>query len=337
MLIDPDHECTKNESAVCISLCQQGNLTMLNVQMKALVFVALSASSVLGHLTMLNVQMKALVFVVLSASSVLGTSIPDHSDTALRGSHVNTSQTPLICRIVEEHIFFNIVDNIFAKGRDEVPVSYDCYPVQEGVESDKSYQIDLSPALIEQYAKEMSNGLYLLVPGGRAVGGSIEFPSEVGMEAVAAPLGAPLRRLNAQQNKTVLVIRVSSLEARPVFTGPRLYDFFFNDESVSVRRQYLQCSFGQLELQPSVAGGLLDVNVDVYASFSSQQKIVQAATDVARTKLGITGIHEAADFVIFCLPPGTGQWVGSAGVNHWRSVFNNKHCGHLSVVMHELG
>ena len=41
--------------------------------------------------------------------------------------------------------------------------------------------------------------------------------------------------------------------------------------------------------------------------------------------------------VAMCLPSGTGNWAASAGINHYRSQYNDEWCLSLSGTMHEIG
>ena len=170
------------------------------------------------------------------------------------------------------------------------------------------------------------------------VEGYISIPENADMEVLTAPDGAynPHRRLSTTGTKTVLVVRVSSNDSEVGFSTDELNDLFFSDSDVSTRSQMNACSFGQLSLEPA-HGGILDVDINMNTIGNDRSFVVATATEAARQKLGMELLYEAADLVLLCIPPGTGRWVAVAGLNHWRSVYNDKACGYLSVTMHEIG
>jgi len=53
--------------------------------------------------------------------------------------------------------------------------------------------------------------------------------------------------------------------------------------------------------------------------------------------LKVDQITSLADRIMFCAPPGTGDWVAAAGLNHWRAQFNDAWCRSMTATMHELG
>jgi hypothetical protein len=65
--------------------------------------------------------------------------------------------------------------------------------------------------------------------------------------------------------------------------------------------------------------------------------MVDAASEKFMSTDGVSDMSTLADRVLFCVPPGTGTWAASAGMNHWRAQFNDPFCTSLSATMHELG
>jgi hypothetical protein len=51
----------------------------------------------------------------------------------------------------------------------------------------------------------------------------------------------------------------------------------------------------------------------------------------------VSSVQQIANKVLFCFPPGTGDWAANAPVNWWRAQFNSKWCTSLSATMHEVG
>ena len=255
-------------------------------------------------------------------------------DTKLRGT--KTRRGALICRIVAVEVSYDS-DNIFEK--ESNALGYECCPFEGGIESDKCYEIDIAYALAEQHAKDLTDGnLVISIQGGQVVEGYISIPENADMEVLTAPDGAynPHRRLSTTGTKTVLVVRVSSNDSEVGFSTDELNDLFFSDSDVSTRSQMSTCSFGRLLLEPA-HGGILDVDINMNTAGNKRSLVVAAATEAARQKLGMKLLYEAADLILLCIPPGTGGWAAVAGANHWKSVYNDKTCGYLSVTMHEIG
>ena len=255
-------------------------------------------------------------------------------DTKLRGT--KTRREALLCRIVAVEVSYDS-DSIFEK--ESNALGYECCPFEEGIESDECYEIDIADALAEQHAKDITDGnLVISIQGGQVVEGYISIPENAGMEVLSAPHGAynPPRRLSTAGTKTLLVVRVSSNDSEVGFSTDELSDLIFSDSDVSTRSQMSACSFGQLLLEPAY-GGILDVDINMNTAGNERSLVVAAATEAARQKLGMKLLYEAADLILLCIPPGTGGWAAVAGTNHWKSVYNDKTCGYLSVTMHEIG
>jgi len=51
----------------------------------------------------------------------------------------------------------------------------------------------------------------------------------------------------------------------------------------------------------------------------------------------VSSPRELADYLIYCLPPGTYGGVAYAYINDWLSVFNDDWCTSVSLQMHEIG
>ena len=142
--------------------------------------------------------------------------------------------------------------------------------------------------------------------------------------------------------RQVTMVRISTSDATPKPTGEELQEILFGTSRklLSVQAQIQACSAGQLILEPSPSlGGVVEVQLD--------QSLDHFGNDASRLiarasqQVGIHEIQESLDHyldhILYCLPPGTGNWVASAVTNHYRSSYNNEHCAHLSVILHELG
>jgi hypothetical protein len=134
--------------------------------------------------------------------------------------------------------------------------------------------------------------------------------------------------------KTFAVVRITTRDAEPDDSLAVLREGLGSGVRVNLRTQMAACSFDALQWDLAIA---IEVHVDDYISnFKSGSALVSAAQIVLEKQIG----KEApllADKVLMCLPPGTGNWVASSGVNHWRAQFNNGWCRSLTATIHELG
>ena len=140
---------------------------------------------------------------------------------------------------------------------------------------------------------------------------------------------------------SVLTLRVSTTDSAVGFSRTELHNLLFGEERGSVKTQMGNCSAGKLILEPPPAAnntdGVLDVHLPISVGSVDRDEVIEMALNKARDILELSNIAHAADFIRICLPPGTGNWVAVAAMNHWKSVYNDMQCGYLSVTMHELG
>lgn len=159
--------------------------------------------------------------------------------------------------------------------------------------------------------------------------------------------------------RSVKVIRVSVLDSQVTATAQELEQTLFGGTGVSFVSQYDACSFGQLNWIPSPSTNLgltespvIDVQLDNPAwSYDSPSAVVSEAQIVLKETFHLDSAADLADNVMFCLPPGIGfpsggnetsgvknkdNWAASAGVNYFRSTYNNEWCTSLTATMHEL-
>eukprot|EP00537_Pseudo-nitzschia_pungens_P001583 CAMPEP_0172361126 /NCGR_PEP_ID=MMETSP1060-20121228/5013_1 /TAXON_ID=37318 /ORGANISM="Pseudo-nitzschia pungens, Strain cf. cingulata" /LENGTH=1053 /DNA_ID=CAMNT_0013083295 /DNA_START=158 /DNA_END=3319 /DNA_ORIENTATION=- len=137
-------------------------------------------------------------------------------------------------------------------------------------------------------------------------------------------------------------------------------DVFF--DPICLRSQYAACSHGAVIVEPTdkfgsilnstmfpgvkngtFIPGIVDVYVDALATPGNHPNLENEAEIEASSRYAVGGMNETGslandfDFVLFCLPPGTGDWVAYAYVNDHRSYFNDKWCQRVSAQMHEIG
>lgn len=138
----------------------------------------------------------------------------------------------------------------------------------------------------------------------------------------------------AKGRKKLFIVRVTTSDGvGPNITLKELRERVFKN----IRSQYLACSFWHLDWV--FAGGLdvrLDENISSYIKPSQLIADAQAKIIVDMNLL-LSGVKSLADKIWFCLPPGTGKWIGMAAVNHWRIIMNDEWCLSLSANMHEIG
>ncbi|KAL3799013.1 hypothetical protein HJC23_005152 [Cyclotella cryptica] len=161
-------------------------------------------------------------------------------------------------------------------------------------------------------------------------------------------------------NKTVLAVRVVAAGNKTT----SLDEFSLSDsifgigvDKVNLASQYDACSYGKLKFvtAPNRSGRSPDSgNVDIIngvATVRLPSVSVTKGTATMRNAItkelnrifGTANPNELADYVMYCLPPGTfaaggtSSKVGYAYYNSWLSVFNDDWCSSVSLQMHEIG
>lgn len=171
------------------------------------------------------------------------------------------------------------------------------------------------------------------------------------------------RRLtSATGDKHVLALRVqgsgSAVSKSEAQISQSLFGFA-DSFNIDVKTQMEDCSDGKLRIlkasdsanmPTTVKNAIGDdsvytVTIDMDISAQSNLiDVVNKATEQFQTDFGVTLKSLAANpsnpddlLVIFCIPPGTGNWQGFATRNGWKSWYNDEECTFLSVLMHEIG
>jgi hypothetical protein len=156
------------------------------------------------------------------------------------------------------------------------------------------------------------------------------------------------RRLTKKRNtgvlKTLVVRSISPNGAVIDKSAAQLRNDTFEDD-VCLKSQMEACSFNQLEIQPANVGdgGVVDVLIDINpipndTGYGNDEQLGQNA-DAKTDELygGKDGLAAEFDLVIYCLPPGSGDWSAYAHLNRYGSYYNNMACSRSDVVMHEVG
>lgn len=226
---------------------------------------------------------------------------------------------------------------------------FQCNPVDNGVVSDFSYQIDLPSDFAQSHLSEIQAGsLFVNIPGGRIFKRLVHIPKDSEITVTSAPKPSESVRRRRQLDamgpstgtRSILVLRITALDATNSFSAKEIYSYIFNDTlpipQPSLKSQYAKLSFGKLNFVPTKYG-VMDVSVNLNATEAISAALRDAAIAVVVNRHGLSSITELADFVMICLPPGTGAWASSATVGGWRTVYNDVWCGFISAQMHELG
>jgi len=140
-----------------------------------------------------------------------------------------------------------------------------------------------------------------------------------------------------------LVVRVISKDGtEPSASIQQMRSDAFEDR-LCLKSQYDACSHGQLKIEPfqgktqtgrRINGGVVDVKIDSNPKIGNKQTFETKAKAKAAE---IYGDLTQFDLVLFCIPPGTGDWLAYAYVNRWDSFYNDKWCSSISAQVHEVG
>jgi len=252
-------------------------------------------------------------------------------DSNLRGNG-RPEKESVLCRFTHFDVFYD--NNDFASNTEE---QYDtrCIPIVDGKETDLDFKMQLPEALLRDYAEEIEQGKLLVTISNAKinendklvfVGGDPEFTVYEDGEQRFRHLQE--RHLQTTGTKTLAIIRVSTADSSPTGTASSvssIQNVMFGN-GINFVTQYNECSFGKLKWQ--MAEPVFDVRVDGnLASYGNDPaEIITAVQDKVKAQRGISAASDIADKVIMCLPPGTGDWAASAGVNHWRVQANDKWC-----------
>lgn len=222
-----------------------------------------------------------------------------------------------------------------------------CIPIVNGKEQDETIPIRLPTDIRSKHYNAIDEGTVLLnITQASFRQGSNTIQLQSGskyliLDQVPKHLRhlttEPGRRLNkANGTKTVAILRVTMNDSTPTPTKAQL-EALFNSSAINFVTQYDRCSMGQLNYTKSPFG-VVDVFIDEPVSrYVGALDLVNRAQAVARANMGLGSIRDLADTILVCLPPGTGDWVASAGLNHWRAQFNDIWALSLTATMHEIG
>jgi hypothetical protein len=216
-----------------------------------------------------------------------------------------------------------------------------CIPILDGKETHHLYSINLPSNFVDKHADLITVGkLVVAITNTRIIEKEqrvvVTKNSTISITGSSrSGDGSDNDHASTTGQKTIAVVRISTKDSSPTHDAQTIRSTLFNPNTVNLRTQYMNCSFGQLEWTLAPAG-VVEVFVDQpIADFTTGSSLVTAAQNVMTDTMGIDP-STLGDKVMMCLPPGTGGWIASSGVNHWRSQFNDEWCLSLTATMHEM-
>jgi hypothetical protein len=148
-----------------------------------------------------------------------------------------------------------------------------------------------------------------------------------------------------------LVVRVVAEDNSPPEAAVLSEDIF--DDEYCLKSQYDRCSYGQLQIQEYVPGtvadvrtvapGVISIFVKELAEGQNFEFFEEEANIALESVFNPFNVSEGAsardifDLVIFCMPPGMGDWLSYAYINDFDSYYNDDDCTYVSTLMHEVG
>jgi hypothetical protein len=214
-----------------------------------------------------------------------------------------------------------------------------CIPIIDGKETHELYKIDLPQAFFDENYAAISVGLlFVSITHTHSQEEEVLLTKDSKISVILDPRNENRDvTTSTMGTKSIAIVRISTKDASPRNDAATLREGLFSLDKINLKTQFSACSFGQLEWELAPAG-VVEVLVDQPVSdFTSGMALVLAAQATMSTKMGIPSAADLGDKVIMCLPPGTGSWVASSGVNHWRAQFNNEWCLSLTATLHETG
>ena len=278
------------------------------------------------------------------------------SDPGIRGSRPKS----IICHVLE----IDVLDSIdeLQEEIQEDP-EFKCKLVDhQGHTSGMKYTLDLPPDFVQAHPHLGNGESFVSIAGGRAVWKpeSMKPPtilyehSNSTIQVVDSPVHAgrylKSRESRTHGNKTILVLRVTSLDATVQLSKETLSERIFGiGENVprnTVSSQYSACSFGKLNFIPAegsdIVNGVAEISISTNVANMNPDYLEAVVATEAEAMLG-TSLDDTFDHILFVYPAGTlrygyrSRWFAYADIGGQRTFYNNENAGYLSMVMHEIG
>ena len=283
-----------------------------------------------------------LLFITSKISIVIGDTTVSSLSSNLRGGRnalpLLVNDDYVLCRVVTlDTMYFNETSNTTFTNE-----QITCIPIVKNVELEEfEFPITLPTIILTQYEKEIMMGTLLVEISDAMIDNddlvtSLQSQYSV-VNATQHNRHLISRHLQIKPVMTVAVIRITTSDAQPTQSASQIKSTLFNANGINFVTQYNAISYGKLVWSLS-STGVIDIQVpNSVASYGTATALVTAAQKLVKSQYQVSEVSALADRVMMCLPPGTGNWAASAGVNHWRAQFNNDWCTSLSGTMHELG
>ena len=215
-----------------------------------------------------------------------------------------------------------------------------CVPIVDGEETSDLIPLDLPDDIESTHASELEQGqLFVTITDATLFEGEIYTSNSTAFIVSKQTHGRHLQNGESLTtgDMTVAVVRIATSDSRCSLSN-RDIDAMFDESKANFVTQFNKCSFGKLRFQKAQRH-IIDVKVNESVSkyYGNPIKLVNKAQDALLNTLRVNRATDIADKIIMCVPSGTGSWVASAGVRHWRTQFNNEWTRSLSANMHELG
>jgi len=265
-------------------------------------------------------------------SLLLAAIAPSHA--TLRGSR-DLQEDSVTCRLY-------LVDTVFENEDVDSPLireeeSLACAPILNGTEYDDLLELDIP---VNFTSKELLETGDLYVKISQASLADTHVLTTTG--SIVTIVDPPATRRHLQSvttgTMTVAVVLISTADSRNGVSVASVQTML-NPNMPGFVSQFNKCSRNNLRFVPA-STSIYNVNLPQSLSTYGTRGgggVVTAAQNQLKSRFGISSVGSLADKVLMCVPPGTGNWVASAGMNHWRSQYNAEWCISLTATVHELG
>jgi len=160
--------------------------------------------------------------------------------------------------------------------------------------------------------------------------------------------------------KSILAVRIIAADGETTIDETLLSNSIYGNDvdPVTLVSQIKACSHGKLNLikasdrvgrsdvsgDVKISNGVVTVHLPLVSINEGHATMRNAVTRELNHIFDVTHPNELADYLFYCLPPGTtiysrlgGSGIAYAYFNSWLSVFNDKWSTSVSLQMHELG
>ncbi len=139
--------------------------------------------------------------------------------------------------------------------------------------------------------------------------------------------------------KSILVVRVIASDDTTTPSVNALSDSVFgtSGDSVNLKSQFSACSHNKLNFVPATGSGITNGVRQVTVSTSTSQGDDAMNNAILSALGGESTAYGLADYLMFCLPPGTMSGIAYAYIDGQLSVYDDWWCTYPSVGLHELG